>query len=222
MINTTPPIQLMKEFNLIEVRDVDSTYNLDDMLTFCNGSINDKREGAKNISSVNWETNTASLLYLIYNERRFDSPKAKYKIVIADGEIICGGGYAPLNVDDSICLLSVRTYTLPKYRIRMWGSEFIIPKCIVEAREIGYKACILTFNEYNLPLKTLVERMNAGRLATLGVDVTARKVFKDFKSLEWPVIINNTKQWVMYFCFDAAAEASLLETMEKIRAKDNT
>ena len=76
-----------------------------------------------------------------------------YFVMELDGEIVGGGGVAPLEGGDpKICELK-KMYFVPEGRGKGWG-QAILTKCLDAAREIGFEYCYLeTFNTMNNAMK---------------------------------------------------------------------
>ena len=69
-------------------------------------------------------------------------PRHAYFVVVRDGEVLGGGGIAPLEgADPSVCELR-KMYFLPQARGVGAGSE-MMARCLDAAREAGFRQCYL-------------------------------------------------------------------------------
>lgn len=72
----------------------------------------------------------------------YSQPRSAYFVVEADGEVLGGGGVAPLHGGDpDVCELR-KMYFLPALRGRGAGRA-MMQRCLREARELGFGRCYL-------------------------------------------------------------------------------
>ncbi|HLO67520.1 MAG TPA: GNAT family N-acetyltransferase [Holophaga sp.] len=71
----------------------------------------------------------------------YQRPGAAYFVVEEGGEVIGGGGVAPLDGVEGTCELR-KMYFLPRARGRGLG-EAMMRVCLAKARDLGYRACYL-------------------------------------------------------------------------------
>lgn len=71
----------------------------------------------------------------------YQRPGAAYFVVEEAGEVIGGGGVAPLDGEEGTCELR-KMYFLPRARGRGLG-EAMMRVCLAKARELGYRSCYL-------------------------------------------------------------------------------
>jgi len=76
----------------------------------------------------------------------YQTERSFYYVCVVNGQIVGGGGIAPLKGgDESMCELK-KMYFLPSARGRGYG-RMLLNACLTKAREFGYKTCYLeTFN----------------------------------------------------------------------------
>lgn len=72
----------------------------------------------------------------------YQQPRSSFYVVEMDGQIVGGGGIAPLKgADDSVCELQ-KFYILTKARGRGLGRQ-LIEKCLQDALSFGYERCYI-------------------------------------------------------------------------------
>ena len=67
---------------------------------------------------------------------------AAYFVLEAGGEVLGGGGIAPLDGGGGDTCELRKMYCLPRARGRGWGGE-LLSRCLAEARVLGYARCYL-------------------------------------------------------------------------------
>jgi len=72
----------------------------------------------------------------------YQRPGAAYFVLEADGEVVGGGGIAPLDGGDAGTCELRKMYFLPRARGRGWGAR-LLTLCLAEARALGYARCYL-------------------------------------------------------------------------------
>lgn len=209
---------------MIEFQRIDSTFPIEEILPFCEESIGDPRPGAVNMSPVDWENNTASFLYLLYKERRYDGAGNGYIICKKDDKIICGNGFSVSDIDEKMTHLNSRSYTIPGIVVpRIHGDMHTIAVdiSIDEGRYGGFSSV----NEYN---KRFIEgflKVNDPRNYPSYERIDGKHYGKpDFRihpmEPAGPLNIKRTKQWILYMIWNESHRESFLETLESIRWSD--
>jgi len=72
----------------------------------------------------------------------YQRPGARYFVLEAGGEVVGGGGIAPLDGGPGDTCELRKMYFLPKARGQGWG-ERLLGRCLAEARAQGYAQCYL-------------------------------------------------------------------------------
>lgn len=202
---------------MIELSDIvyfDSNSPKDLLIELCEEATRDNMPGSQNLSLVNWEKNPATLLYKIYIEKVYDeSSRGKYMGVLGkDGKIMCAFGCMPWDKDPNTCLMPTRLYL--RTTDRGYGNKdhytkrFKVPQLAMNEQciRLGYKATIITHNQYNLFLRESVHRSSR------------EENYMIFDYYDDPVVVNYTKQWAMYHCFDESYREELIEVLDANRA----
>ena len=72
----------------------------------------------------------------------YQQPHARFYVIESDGEVVGGGGLAPLKgAADDICELQ-KFYFLPEARGQGYGLD-ILNRCLADAVNFGYKSCYI-------------------------------------------------------------------------------
>jgi hypothetical protein len=145
----------------------------------------------------------------LYKDKRYDLPRGAYFVYTEDNKVVMGEGFSTWNINPSVALFCSRAYTVPEFqshrsaRIR----NALTAACGDLAVESGFKAFFITANEYN---KRILERVLF--FSNTEVSKTKKDGLRYRKSethyFYWPftlfdrlVMINQTKQWVLYHAF---------------------
>jgi len=200
--------------NLIDLNDGIDEHKL---INFCkDASSDDKMPASENMNVTNWRQKSNTLFHAMFTQKRFNREnRAGYLIIEENEQYIGGSGFYPLENDPNICLVSVRTYVIKSERSKSLNGIHLLPRQIELAKEMNYKSLILTFNSYNLWLKNLIERGSGVNNNFLGLYVP--EVYKGWKSLDWTINIQYTKQWCLYKHLDDSYDSAFKKTMSNIR-----
>lgn len=165
----------------IKIETINSKNWLDysaDLEYFCSLADQDPSEAARNLTWNNWETNKSSLLYTLVNEGRYDPGKGQFDLLYKDNSpVACSGCYVS-DWSDEVLIMGVRTWTRLGYRNTWWHGDFLLPRQVDVANELGCKAVMFTFNEYNNWLSKFIERASKGKAVTFGYKHS--DFYKDF------------------------------------------
>jgi hypothetical protein len=195
---------------------VNCELNFDKIYNFCKNAESDDSPAASNMVVDRWETNPASLLNLIYIQKRFDrSNRADYFFLEHDNEYIAGSGFYQLDCDLNICILGVRTYTLSNYRSQLVHGNVILPMQKEIAETSGYKSLILTFNDYNLWLLKSIEKLSSGKGKIIGNQIPI--FYKGWSTLDFKIYVKYTEQSCMYQHIDSSYESEFFKSVNSIR-----
>lgn len=158
-----------------------------------------KHPASVNMDSSNWKTNKASLLYLLLIEGRFKKSNGGLYCYYEQDEIIAVSGFYKSDFDPDIYLCGVRSWVLKKYRLNLLLTEKIIPLQLEEISKRTGKAAVISFNDSTKSFAKLVERSNKSPESKIKLFFGNRypKMYEDMIFHEKPVIIKNTKQWIL-------------------------
>jgi len=152
-----------------------------------------------------WKSQNHTLPFILNNTNRFNDNNGTYHVVF-DGEIIvaCGGAYIS-EFSQDIAFMGVRTWVNKIYRHQSILREYLLPIQKAWCQEKQIKIIALTFNDYN---KNLIQVFQKRRLGETKERITTRQphhlFYKNLIEVEFPVMIQYTKQWVIYEKLDPA------------------
>ena len=206
---------------MLVLHRIDSSYPIDKLLPFCNEALTDSRPGAQNMLPTNWETNTASFLYLLYVEKRYDGPRNGYLIYEQDNRILCGSGFSVSDIDSKMTHLSSRSYSIPSVTLpRIHGQ--IHDLAIDISIEEGQYGAFDSADEYN---KRFAEKYTAindpknhkGYFMKDGKHYAKPGVRIHPMVPAGPLLLRGTKQWITYMIWNESHRQTFLNTLEKIK-----
>lgn len=207
---------------------IDSKTDKEMVYEFCKTSEQETRGSASNYKVDNWERDPATLMYKIYKEKIYDREnRGGYAAIVDQNRILVGAGVCQWSEDPNTCILYSRLYSRKEARglphARIIHLEFAIYDL---AKELGYRGSISSFNKYNLKLRDVTYKTNNpenfpnyyvedGKHYTgpNGRRIIPAKMFDD------PLIVNYTKQWLLYYAIDPSYEIELEELLSKLAIK---
>jgi hypothetical protein len=148
-----------------------------------------------NMWDENWVEKNNTLPYILEYTDRFKANGYFHVLFDGDRAIACSGAYRS-SFSDDIAILGTRTWIHKDYRHKLLTRDYLLPVEKAWAIEQGFKIIVLTFNEYNKNLRKLWIRK---RLGENRPDRTEKHFgFKNAHSIEYPLNIQYTKQYVIY------------------------
>lgn len=177
--------------NYYELNDIDKKL----FFNFLNNAANEIKQPAhENMQTNNWANKTNTLLYILEKTDRFKN--GLFSVLFDDNKVAaCSGSYIS-DFSKEVAILGVRTWIASGYRNKLVSRDYILPYQRQWAVNNNCKIVALTFNEYN---KNLIKLWNRIRL---GESRPARKLhhfgYKNLSTLDFPVTIQYTKQYVLY------------------------
>lgn len=198
------------------IHRIDSNFPIEKVIEFCSHSKVDPMPGATNMSVDNWENKNYTLLYTLYKQKRYDDPtKAGYLGIEFAGKIVAAAGYYPLDKDENTAILMSRMYTIPRARNQALHGKFLFPRIMSEVTSLGYKAGLVSYNHYNLWIKTALLRASAGKGIFLGIKTPDD--YRGWNDIDQPLLIKYTPQWCLYKIFDPVYLPIFLKNIDKIK-----
>ena len=164
----------------------------------------ESKSASSNMWHDNWINEKHTLPFILNNTERFNDNNGEYHILF-DGETIvaCGGVYIS-NFSKHIAFIGVRTWVNKTYRNQSILREYLLPVQKAWCQEKQIKIIALTFNDYN---KNLIQVFQKRRLGETTDRITTRQshhlFYSNLTKVEFPVIVQHTKQWVIYEILDS-------------------
>lgn len=159
----------------------------------------ESKPASSNMWHNNWINEKHTLPFILNNTERFNDNNGEYHILF-DGETIvaCGGVYIS-NFSKDIAFIGVRTWVNKTYRNQSILREHLLPMQKSWCQEKQIKIIALTFNDYN---KNLIQVFQKRRLGETTDRITTRQshhlFYGNLIKVDFPVVIQHTKQWVIY------------------------
>lgn len=172
----------------------------EEVLEFAKNAYSFKEDPAHvNMWNDNWETDSATLPYLIYNSPRFANNNGEFFVCKVNGVIQAISGVHKSSFDSNVALAGVRSWVDPDFRGHFLIGQYIMPLQRRWAKDSQCKMLFLTFNDYNKNLIKVLKRSGAGR-KRIG---TYSGLFENgMHEAPYPCNIQSTKQWVVYDLLD--------------------
>lgn len=173
----------------------------DRFFKFCKEASLQDDPAAVNMWADDWQNQPHTLPYILINGNRYSKPNGEFFILMHFSEIIgCGGIYFS-EFDPTFALAGCRTWMHRDHRNRSLPREILLPAHKQWARDRNARAVGITFNDYN---KNLISTWKRTRLGEERLPRQPYHLFYDnFNEVEFPVIIQYTKQWVIYETLDS-------------------
>lgn len=191
----------------------DSNSDKDLLIDLCREAMEDDMPGSQNLSLDDWEFNPASLLYKIYIEKVYDEKnKGRFVGVLDDDQkLILVFGSMRWDRNPNVCLMPTRLYLRKDHRgygqAESYTKRFeqVQRRMNQECVKLGYKATLITHNQYNVFLREATYRDSR------------EGGYMIFEYYDHPVLVNHTKQWAMYHLFDGSYEQDLIKSLDSSR-----
>lgn len=160
----------------------------------------DKNEPASvNMWDSEWENKPNTLPYILEHSDRFFESRGNFIVLYNNDEIIACGGVYKSQFNNEIAVAGVRTYINSDYRHNSILREYLLPFHKRWARLNNCKVVLLSFNEYNKNIIEIFKRRRLGeKLDRINTRNHEHLFFNGLNELEFPVNIQNTKQYVIY------------------------
>lgn len=170
-------------------------YVITDITDFCKKAEQEASQHAhENMSTVDWQNKTNTLLYTLLIEGRYDVGRGRFFLGYVDGVLAGVSGCYTYDEDPDILVCGVRCWTLPEYRVKYLHGNNIFPAQFAWGKQNNYKAGMFTFNEYNIPLLKFLKRITSGKMTAPGLPNS--DIYKDLTFSKNPINIKNVDQWI--------------------------
>jgi hypothetical protein len=147
-----------------------------------------------NMYDNDWHNKNNTLMYILEYTDRFRH-NGFYQVVFDNDKVIASGGAYTSDFSKDIAILGTRTWIHKDYRHKLISREQLLPNEKKWAIESGFKAIVLTFNDYN---KNLMKLWHRTRLGESRPNRESHHFgFNGVTEIEFPVDIQYTKQYVL-------------------------
>jgi len=165
---------------------------------------NDKSPAVKNMWDEDWKHKNYTLPYLLYNTDRFKEPKGSFFVYYDNADVAACAGVYTSEFNPFITLTGVRLLIGYNYRHKNVGINIVFPHHRQWAIEHDQKMVVISFNEYNKNLSQIFVRQRLGEKVKVEQKLNDPKkmFYNGYNYLDYPVRIQNTKQWVVYEYLD--------------------
>lgn len=187
----------------------------DKILEYCKKSFLEKSQPSHiNMWAKNWETQSNTLPYILYLSSRFAGNNGDMFFLVDDNEnIIANSGINVSDFDKNVAIGGVRTWLDKSLRGKFVVGRHLLPYQLKWAKNKNLKTIALTFNDYNKKLIPYFKRSGFGIEKKRNSDSL---FYNGQYTVDFPVMINYTKQWVIYHKIDSSYEP----LWEKIKVKE--
>lgn len=181
---------MQDNIRIVTLRSANYQDYIQDLEYFCRSAESDSSPAAQNYHWTGWERNTASIMWALVQEQRYDV--GGLDLLYVNDEPTAISGYYPADWDPRVLVVGSRVYTVPNHRGDWWHGQYLFPRQADYARRAGYRAMVMTFNEYNHRLLRFIQRMTQGHAVVLGQAIP--DFYRDFRVLPGRYIVKHTPQ----------------------------
>jgi hypothetical protein len=157
-----------------------------------------------NMWADNWQTRPDTLIYQIYNRHRYFDNGGRFHLALDGGVIVACSGVYKSAFSNEVAFGGCRTWISKEYRHLGLPREIFLPAHKQWAIDNNCKVIAITFNDYN---KNLIETFKRKRLGEARSPRQPHHLFySNFNEVDFPVVIQYTRQWVIYEKLDVTFE----------------
>lgn len=155
-----------------------------------------------NMKGTNWENYPESLMYRLYKSKKYDNGNGA-AVILYDEDGICGFSGVERH-NDEIAMIAKRLYILRKYRTFPFFSTFMIKPQIDWAKRKGFKACLISINEYQRDtILRIFKRAQKRSAIILGREVYPDgNLFNQMRINPVKIFINGEHQYIISYLID--------------------
>ncbi len=176
------------------------------ILDYCKKAFEEKEEPSHaNMYADDWENDPSTLPYLLYKSNRFTDGNGDMFVLLNDDQISGISGVNVSDFDKNVALGGVRTWLNKELRGKFLIGKYLLPKQLAWAKQNNLKIITITLNDYNKRLLPYFKREGLG----IAKNRTPESMFYNGQyTVDFPVTINYTKQWVLYHKIDENYEVN--------------
>lgn len=162
-------------------------------------SLEISQPASTNLWAEDPKSNCHTLLYILTNTTRFNGVNGDFHILYDNDKIVACSGVYISEFSKDVAIAGVRTWVNKKYRHLALNREYLLVEQKKWAIAKNAKIIALSFNEYN---KNIIQIFKRTRLGETSERIKTRKTkhmfYNGLQEVKFPVIIQYTKQWVIY------------------------
>lgn len=181
-----------------------SVIEKENFYTFLKSTQLETKPASANMWQDDWISKDTTLPFILKNTDRFNTVNGEYYILFDQSTIVACGGVYISDFSQDVAIIGVRTWVNKDYRNKSILREQLLPAQKKWCTDRNIKIIALTFNEYN---KNLIQVFQKRRLGETIDRITTRKpyhlFYNNLTKVEFPVVIQYTKQWVIYEILDS-------------------
>jgi hypothetical protein len=150
---------------------------------------------SKNMYDIDWINKNNTLPYILNKTDRF-TKNGSFNVLFENDQVIACSGCYTSDFSSEVVIAGSRTWIKNNYRHKHLAREYLLPYEKQWAMNTNHKCMLLTFNDYN---KNLIEIWKRKRLGETREKRQPKHFgYNGIHTLDFPVIINYTKQYVLY------------------------
>jgi hypothetical protein len=167
-----------------------------ELINFCKTAYHNKKDPAHvNMWHPDWENNSETLLFNIFVSKRLCGATGETFLLWRDDLLIAVSSVYVSSFDSNVAIGGVRSWVVGKYRGDLMIGRYLLPLQYQWAKKRNLKTFMLTFNDYNKKLINIIKRSGFGRVKNRTEE---KPFFYGVHTIDFPVTIQHTKQWIVY------------------------
>lgn len=185
----------------------------DDLKNLCQSSETDDSPAAVNYHWKDWQDRPASLMYVLAVEGRYDH--GFLDLLYQDGVLVAVSGCYAADWNPAVLVMGSRAYTRVDRRGQDWyHGEHLFPRQWDHAVENGYRAAVISFNDYNDRLLRFFRLAAKGRFKSTMIP----NFYRSWQILPDRYLIKHTAQNLVAKLIDDATWAEFESSLAPPRA----
>lgn len=148
-----------------------------------------------NMYHEQWQNNSETLPYLIYQSSRFAKDNGEFFILRINGKIEAISGVHVSSFDSNVAIAGIRSWINPRYRAKMYIGHYLLPLQLSWAMNNNLKTIALSFNGYN---KRLINYFKRSGIGVAKARNASRLFYNGVHEVPFSVNLQYTEQWVIY------------------------
>lgn len=193
-----------KTSSLFESNLINSNSLKSELIEFCKTAYHNKIDPAHiNMWHPDWANKSETLLFNIFVSKRLCGPTGETYLLWRNDRLIAVSSVYISSFDTNVAIGGVRSWVVEQYRGDLMIGRHLLPLQYQWAKKHQLKIFALTFNDYNKKLINIIKRSGFGRVKNRTKE---KPFFHGVYTVDFPVSIQYTKQWVVYDKIDCNYE----------------